>query len=146
MDERGLKALEEKLETYKSTRLVIIDTFQKFAPPRPKGVDQSQFEYRHMGAIKDLADKRKVSFLLITHTTKGENENVFDSVRGSYGITGAADGVLVLDRNIGSVDAILHVTGRDIEETQFALQFNKQFLSWNIIGQTGEIAGGGKRY
>jgi hypothetical protein len=140
MDEKGLNALEDRLKTYKSTRLVIIDTFQKFAPPRPKGVDQYQFEYRHMGSIKALADKRKTSFLLITHTTKGENENVFDAVRGSYGITGAADGILVLDRNIGSTDAALHVTGRDIEETEYALKFDSRFLSWNITGKAQEIA------
>jgi hypothetical protein len=33
----------------------------------------------------------------------------------------------------------LTIKGRDIEETAFAMTLNPQLLSWNIIGEAGEI-------
>ena len=35
-------------------------------------------------------------------------------------------------------DAVLHVTGRDVEEQELALQFDKNTGRWNIIGDAEE--------
>ena len=65
-------------------------------------------------------------------------DDVFDTVSGSRGVTGAADTILVLQRHAGGV--ALHATGRDIDETETAVQFDKATCRWAIVGKLGGAA------
>jgi Transcriptional regulator, AbiEi antitoxin len=64
-------------------------------------------------------------------------DDAFDTVSGTLGLTGAADTILVLDKKAGAVT--LHARGRDIEESETALQFNKETCRWTILGAAGEV-------
>ena len=66
-----------------------------------------------------------------------EADDVFDTVSGSLGLTGAADTILIMKRQAGAVT--LHVRGRDIEETEKALQFDKQACRWSILGAAADV-------
>lgn len=48
-------------------------------------------------------------------------------------IAGAADATLVLKRARGQADGILHVTGRDVNEAEYALQFQDASGAWHLL-------------
>jgi len=55
------------------------------------------------------------------------------------GLTGGADGALVLNRERGRADAYLYVTGRDIEEEkEYALSWDSATATWKIVGEAEE--------
>ena len=62
-------------------------------------------------------------------------DNAFDTVSGSHGLTGAADTVLVIKQHSGGVT--LHAAGRDIDESETAMQFDKATCRWTIVGALG---------
>jgi hypothetical protein len=58
-------------------------------------------------------------------------------VSGSLGLTGAADTILVMKRQASAVT--LHVRGRDIEDAEKALQFDKPSCRWTILGEAADV-------
>ena len=55
----------------------------------------------------------------------------------ALGLTGAADAILVLQKRSGSIT--LHACGRDIEDSETALQFNRDTCRWTILGSAAEV-------
>ena len=84
--------------------------------------------------VKALADKHRVAILLVHHLRKTRASDPIEEVSGSTGLTGAADGVLVLRRERGQADAFLCVTGRDIDEQELALSFDTPTAQWKYLG------------
>jgi hypothetical protein len=74
----------------------------------------------------------------VHHTRKMDADDVFDTVSGSRGLTGAADTILVLQRQGGGVT--LHAQGRDIDESETAVQFDSATCRWSIVGSLGGAA------
>ena len=66
------------------------------------------------------------------HTRKGAADDFLDSVSGSQGLAGCADAVLVLSRARNTSQAVLKVTGRDIEEAQHAFEFAADIGAWQM--------------
>jgi hypothetical protein len=60
-------------------------------------------------------------------------EDFLATVSGTNGIAGAADAVLVLQRGRNNADGQLHVTGRDVEECEYALSFDPAHGAWNML-------------
>ena len=139
MHEGGLELLASDIESHENLRLVIIDTLPKFRPPKPKNVDAYQWDYEIGTQIKSFADTAGVAVLVICHLRKTESEDRLDDISGTFGVTGSADGTLVLVRNTGQADGTLIITGRDVEEAELALKFYGDTLSWNVIGDANEI-------
>src|SRR5439155_22490789 len=54
------------------------------------------------------------------------------TVSGTAAVTGAADTVLVLERKRGASDGRLTITGRDIEEAEWALAYEPGV--WRLVG------------
>jgi hypothetical protein len=139
MDKGGLELLDQEITKHPGIRLVVIDTLAKFKPPRPAGVDPYEHDYMVGAALKQLADRHGITILVVHHMRKAKSEDHFDSVSGTFGVTGAADGTYLLIRKMGQADAELHVTGRDIESEEYGLKFNEPTLSWNVMGKLDEI-------
>ena len=139
MDDGGLEMLVSDAESHEDLRLVIIDTLPKFRPPRQRGVNDFDFDYAIGSQIKNFADRVGVAVLVICHLRKTQSEDRLDDVSGTFGVTGSADGVLLLQRDTGKQDGTLIVSGRDVEETEFALKFSGDLLSWNVLGHANEI-------
>src|SRR5919112_4922073 len=73
------------------------------------------------------------------HLRKLGAADPLDEISGSTGLSGGADGVLVLKRDRGRADAYLHVTGREIEEeAELALRWNADLASWTLVGDAEE--------
>lgn len=124
----------EWLEANRDARLVIIDTFEKIRG-RGASVGGSAYadDYLAAGRIKELADHYGVPILVVHHVRKAGAEDFLALVSGTNGIPGAADTILVLERSRGDADAVLHVTGRDVEETDYALSFDAPRGYWHKL-------------
>jgi hypothetical protein len=61
------------------------------------------------------------------------NSERLATVSGTNGLAGAADAVLVLERPRAQADGVLHVTGRDVEEVDYALGFDPGIGAWSML-------------
>ncbi|OLT22937.1 hypothetical protein BJF78_32750 [Pseudonocardia sp. CNS-139] len=52
---------------------------------------------------------------------------------GTHGLAGAADAVLVLERARARADGVLHITGRDVDETDLAMAFQPDAGAWRVL-------------
>lgn len=137
--EGGEEQLAEWLRCHPQTRLVVIDTFEK-ARRRPKqnGSVYSD-DYTAAAEVQELALKYGVAIMVVHHTRKAAADDVMDEVSGSTGLTGSADGIWVLKRPRGESEAVLHITGRDVEEQELAVKIDTLIGSWSIVGEAKEV-------
>jgi hypothetical protein len=133
LNDGGIERIETWLRANGAARLVIVDVFTKIRGPVSEKTNAYAADYAAVGRLKDLADDYSVAFLLLHHTRKGAAEDFLDTVSGTQGLAGASDAVLVLARSRGAANAVLHVTGRDIEEAQHALGLDPVTLSWRLL-------------
>lgn len=129
----GDTAIARWLDRNKSARLVVIDVFAKVRGSEPGNVQQYDADYLAVGRIKRVADHYGVAVVLVHHVRKAVHEDFLATVSGTNGIAGAADAVLVLERGRNNADGVLHVTGRDVEEADYALSFNPTDGTWSML-------------
>ncbi len=134
LHEGGLEQLDTWLTAHPACRLVVIDTLARVRPPTKPGADLYSQDAILGAQLQELATKHSVALVLVHHVRKALAEDFLDTVSGSTGLTGVADAVLVLTRQRGEADAVLHVTGRDIEENSHALQFDPSKGLWSLLG------------
>lgn len=116
--------------------LVIIDVLQKLRPP-VSDRNEYQADYQLLGVYKALADYHSVAILFVHHTRKGKDEDdVFNEVRGSTGLTGAVDFTLMLKKPRNEQQGTLSITGRDITESEYALTFSPESCRWSLTGES----------
>jgi hypothetical protein len=138
LGEGGLEDLEDWCRSTPDRRLIVVDTFQKLRPPQAaKGQASYALDYEAIVPLQQLAHKYSIAILLIHHLRKMDADDPFDTISGTLGLTGAADSILVLRKQHGSVT--LHAHGRDIEESETALQFDKATCKWTILGAAEDI-------
>lgn len=139
LDMGGVTKLERWLQEHPNARLVVIDTFQKI---RGNGASSNSnaygADYEAVSALKLLADRYGVAILAVHHRKKGEGMDDLESISGSYGLTGAADGIWSLKRERGRADATLFVTGRDVDEQELALKWDSLIGCWSVMGEASE--------
>lgn len=142
LDAGLLDALDEHLRQHPETKLVIIDTLQKIrgqALPREAAYAQ---DYREMGIVKAHMDKKGVSVLFVHHNRKMVDEDdPFNMVSGTNGIMGAADTIWVITKaKRADAEATLHITGRDVEQSDTVIRFDKSSWTWTPIGSADWLA------
>jgi len=97
----GLEALEAWLNTHPDARLVVIDTLAKFRAGQT-GKNLYKEDYEAVEPLVELAAHHNVAVLIVHHLRKLGAEDPLDQVSGSMGLTGGADGALVLNpRGVG---------------------------------------------
>jgi hypothetical protein len=135
---KGLEAvtrIDKFLDEHKDTRLVVVDTLQKIRDPSQKGAGVYEQDYEAVSMLKCIADKHGVAVIVIHHQRKATSDDVFDTISGSLGITGSADTIAILKKEARTkADGILHVTGRDVEESELALNFDANTGLWQLMG------------
>ncbi|WP_410662782.1 AAA family ATPase [Amycolatopsis sp. lyj-84] len=129
----GEEVLIDWLEENPHARLVIIDTYEKMRGSDSPGQSAYAGDYAAASRFKRLADHYSVPFLLIHHVRKQGAEDWQNLVSGTAGLTGAVDATLVLERGRGQADGVLHVTGRDVEEADYAMTFDAQCGAWTKL-------------
>jgi hypothetical protein len=136
-DHGGLDEIEKWLIKAKSPRLVVIDTLAQFRKLSKGRTQVYADDYAAISGLQKLASKYNVGIIIVHHDRKAEADDVFDTVSGSLGLTGAADTILIMKRQAGAVT--LHVRSRDVEERGLALQFSKESCRWTILGIAADI-------
>ena len=128
-----LAQLETVIQAYPDTGLIIIDTFQRIRDMENESTYAN--DYREVAKIKALADKFKLAILLVHHLRKAPDTDPFNMVSGSTGLIGAVDSIYVLSKEKRTENAaVLHVTGRDIEDMQMQLEFDREPPIWRFVG------------
>jgi hypothetical protein len=86
-----------------------------------------------------MAEERKIAVIIVHHSRKAGSEgDVFDEVAVIEGLTGSVDATIILKRDREQDSGTLNATGRDIEECEKAMMFNKQLCKWSILGDVVE--------
>ena len=129
-DAGGLLDLQSWLSAHPRARLVVIDTLQMIRGERKKTDGVYADDYQAIGALKTLADRSGVSFIIVHHLRKESAGDPLESVSGTAGITGAADTILILKREPKDSLGLLYVRGRDVPEAEIAMQFDEATGKW----------------
>ncbi|KUO16708.1 AAA family ATPase [Streptomyces dysideae] len=129
----GTEAIAQWLDRNPDARMVVIDVFAKMRGQAPQGVSAYDADYVSVGYAKRLADHYGIAVVLVHHVRKAGSDDFLTEVSGTNGIAGAADATLVLKRARGQADGILHVTGRDVDEAEYALQFQSASGAWHLL-------------
>jgi hypothetical protein len=146
MTQGGDSVIVEWLEENPHARLVIIDTFEKMRGTDAPGQSAYAGDYAAATRFKKIADHYGVPILLIHHVRKQGAEDFQSLVSGTNGLTGAMDAILVLERGRGQSDGVLHVTGRDVEEADYAMSFDAHSGAWTKLdGPAGDYQLGDTR-
>lgn len=125
--------IEEFILEHPDTRLIAIDTLQRVRDG-VSDVNAYANDYKDIGAIKAIADKHKIAILLVHHLRKASDVDPVNMISGTTGLTGAVDGVYVLkkEKRVGN-KATFVVTGRDVEEKELSIQFDKSLHTWIFL-------------
>ena len=137
LDAGGVEAIREWVDATEDARMVIVDVFTKIRPERSSTDTSYEADYRALAPLKQLADETSIAVVVVHHTRKMAAEDPFETVSGTNGITGAADTILILDR--GGQGMTLYARGRDIEEIETALLFDKLSGTWLAQGPAAEV-------
>lgn len=125
--------IEGFITEHPDTNLVIIDTLQKV---RENSGESNLYatDYKDIGLLKSLADKYRIAVVVVQHLRKQFDSDPHNTVTGSTGLLGAADGSYVLKReNAGDRDARLYIKGRDIEEQILNIRRDEETNEWIFI-------------
>lgn len=131
--ENGLmQQLEGFIREHNDTKLIIIDTLQKV-----RGNDGDKYSYANdyqiISNLKALTDANQIAVLIVHHTRKQDAEDKFDTISGTTGLLGSADGAFLLrkEKRTGP-EATLDVIGRDQQDQRFKLLFKQENCTWDL--------------
>lgn len=136
-----LVQLENYLTMHPDVKLVIIDTFQKIRGAALRGETPYAYDYRETGLVKKFADDRGISILFVHHNRKMTDESdSFNMISGTNGIMGAADTSWVITNSRRTDEqSTLNITGRDVEQAELAIRFDKDTCRWELIGSQADV-------
>ncbi len=141
-----MEALDRWLELHPDARLVVVDTLKEVRPRAFGNRSVYDVDYEALEPLLPLAAEHGVAIVVVHHTRKLIAADPLDEISGSTGLSGGADGVLVLKRDRGRADAYLFVTGREIEEEQeLALKWDTNTAGWCIVGNADDYRLGEER-
>lgn len=137
-NEGGIDVIRNWIESVEHPRLVIVDVLAMFKPARGGKENMYEADYNAIKALQTLASQHRVAIVVVHHTRKGGSDvDPFEKVSGTLGLSGAADTTIVLDRD--SNGATIYGRGRDIEEIESAVEFDKENCRWFMIGPAQEV-------
>lgn len=128
IDKNLLRQLSEWIDSKQDPKLIIIDTMARIKGKIRRGEDGYAAEYRFLFPLHDLALKKSIAVICVTHTRKGNGLQVDDPMEMIHGSTaqyGTADNGWVLTGRREESKKILHCSGRDYESVDLELEFAK---------------------
>ena len=126
--------LNSVLHDHPDVGLVIVDVLQKIRNP----MEQSSYatDYVFINAVKELADRYGICLILVHHTRKSADSDIFKMLSGSMGITAAVDGSMVLyKKERKSPEATLAVVGREIRDRELNLVRDWDSPKWELVDE-----------
>ena len=91
---------------------MVIDVLAKVR--KPTGNKQLyEADYEALTGLTQLASELGLAVVVVHHTRKMASDDLMETISGSFGISGAADTILVLANKASGT--VLDVRGRDVE-------------------------------
>jgi RecA-family ATPase len=100
--------------------LVIVDTLEKIRGQRGQNAYSDDYK---AGTLLQTLLARGGTVIAVHHNRKGDSDDFLDRVSGTLGLAGSVDTVITLNRERTGTSGTLSVTGRDVEETVYELNF-----------------------
>lgn len=133
-DADGLDRIRTWIKSREGARLVIVDTLAVVRPAQRAPETAHSNDYAALRGLHQLASAEGMAVLVIHHLRKSDAEDALDTVSGSTGLTGAADTTLILTRRESEGGCILYGRGRDLEEFEAGLEFDRFACRWRDLG------------
>jgi hypothetical protein len=135
LDKGGVPDIAQWIKGADKPRLVILDTLAGVKPIRNNSGYAE--DYDSLTHLHRLANETGIGILVLHHTRKLEADDPLDTISGTLGLAGCADTALVF---VGSSQGMtLYIRGRDIEEAEHAVTFDKVTCRWSIVGAAAEV-------
>ena len=131
--------LENFMQEYPDTKLIIIDTMQKIREVSGEAYSYAS-DYEIIGRIKQFADQHGICVLTVHHTRKQQADDSFETISGTTGLLGCADGSLLMQKKKRTeLDATIKVVGRDQPDQILYLKKDPQTQIWNLERMENEL-------
>ena len=105
--------LKNFVQEHPDTNLIIIDTMQRIREVGGEAYSYAS-DYEIIGRIKQFADRHGICVLTVHHTRKQQADDSFETISGTTGLLGCADGSLLMQKKKRTeLDATIKVVGRD---------------------------------
>ncbi len=124
--------MERFIRRIPDTRLMIVDTLQKV---REIGNENYSYavDYQNITQLKAFSDKHNICLVIVHHTRKMEANDTFETISGTTGLLGAADGAIVLQKKKRIENtAVMQIVGRDQEDQELTLEFDRERCFWKL--------------
>jgi hypothetical protein len=120
--------------------LVIVDTLQRAFSGLDVVKDGARITAK-LAELQEFALEQHIANIIVHHQRKGSGRDAdaIDDVMGATGIAANADASWLISRQRNQRDAILHITGRDIEERELSIKFDKQLFCWQLEGEAAAV-------
>lgn len=114
-----LDDIRKHLVDFPSIRFVVVDVLQRIRGLQDKSDNAYQIDYKVVGAIQKLATELNILIMVVHHVKKGRVDDAIDSINGSFGVIGAADGGIIIgkDGDVVKIESRM----RDIADFEFEL-------------------------
>lgn len=133
-----LRQIEAYHHEHPNTRLIVIDILARVRPPRDPKADPYEQDYTFLQSINAIAERLRITIIVIHHTRKAKADDVFEEVSGTQAITGAVATIWMLSRSQDTPDEqMLHLRGRDlVDEEPLAIKWDS-YTCQHILVATG---------
>jgi putative DNA primase/helicase len=140
LDDKGLDELKKYIEKNPDIRVIIIDTLAKVWPVSTKKNNSAYHnEYKTMEGLKEIADDKNIALIMVHHQRKSIGDDMLDVVLGTTAIAGTADTILIFERKRFSNNARLSVTGRDVSENIYNLDYDSATGVYSLSGDKSDL-------
>lgn len=137
LDAGGVTDAKDWAASVTRPRLIIFDTLAGVRGDRNNKDTTYEGDYRALQELQKWTGEAGFGALILHHTRKMESDDPIDSVSGTLGLAGSVDTVAVLART--GKGTTLYIRGRDVEEQEKAIVFNKETCRWTILGEAEEV-------
>lgn len=120
------------LREHPNTKLVIVDTLQKV---REMSGDAYSYagDYEIISRLKAFGEQHGVCVLIVHHTRKQPAGDSFETISGTTGLLGCADGAILMQKEKRTDNkASLDIVGRDQPDQKIYLIRDEVTLQWNF--------------
>jgi hypothetical protein len=138
-----VEQIDNYMKEHPNTGLIAIDTLEHIRKGDADRKDRGLYstDYKDMQIMREIINKYEgITLMLIHHTRKMYDADPLFTVTGSTGLTGAVDGIWVLDKEKRAENkAILSILNRDTKSYAFKLELDEENCKWQFMGEHKKI-------
>jgi hypothetical protein len=134
-----MEQIDNFMAEHPDTGFIAIDTLEHIRKGEVDRKDRGLYstDYADMQILRAITNKYDgITLMLIHHTRKMHDADPLFTVTGSTGLTGAVDGIWVLDKEKRAENkAVLSILNRDTKGYAFKLQLDVDICKWQFLGE-----------